>query len=40
MEYKLIQVVELATNELFIGEIVRAYADKDCMTDGKPAVAS
>jgi flavin reductase (DIM6/NTAB) family NADH-FMN oxidoreductase RutF len=38
MECKVIQVVELATNELFIGEIVGAYADAVCMTEGKPDI--
>jgi len=38
MECKLTQVVELATNEVFIGEIVGAYADAECMADGKPDI--
>jgi flavin reductase (DIM6/NTAB) family NADH-FMN oxidoreductase RutF len=31
-------VVELTVDELFIGEIVSAYADEACLTDGKPDV--
>jgi flavin reductase (DIM6/NTAB) family NADH-FMN oxidoreductase RutF len=38
MECKVIQVVELVTNELFIGEIVGAYADDGCITEGKPDI--
>ena len=38
MECKLVQWVELQGNTLFIGEIVGAYADDDCLTDGKPDV--
>lgn len=39
MECRLVQTVALPTNSLFIGEIVGAYADRDCLTDGKPDMA-
>jgi flavin reductase (DIM6/NTAB) family NADH-FMN oxidoreductase RutF len=35
MECRVVQVVELTVDELFIGEIVAAYADEECLTDGK-----
>lgn len=38
MECRLVQVVDLPSNELFIGRIVGAYADEGCMTDGKPDI--
>jgi flavin reductase (DIM6/NTAB) family NADH-FMN oxidoreductase RutF len=38
MECRLVQVVELAVDELFIGEIVSAFADEECLVDGKPDV--
>jgi flavin reductase (DIM6/NTAB) family NADH-FMN oxidoreductase RutF len=38
MECKLATVVDLPTNELFVGEIVGAYADADCCTGGKPDI--
>lgn len=38
MECQLVRTVELPTNDLFIGEIVAAYADEVCMTDGKPDI--
>jgi len=38
MECLLVQSVDLPGNELFIGEIVGAYADEGCLTDGKPDV--
>jgi len=38
MECRLAQVVDLPTNELFIGEIVGAYADKGCLTGDKPDI--
>jgi flavin reductase (DIM6/NTAB) family NADH-FMN oxidoreductase RutF len=38
MECKLVQVVELPSNFLFIGEIVGAYCEERFMTDGKPDV--
>jgi flavin reductase (DIM6/NTAB) family NADH-FMN oxidoreductase RutF len=36
---RLSQVVELPSNDLFVGEIVEAYADEACLTDGAPDVA-
>jgi flavin reductase (DIM6/NTAB) family NADH-FMN oxidoreductase RutF len=36
LECRLIQAVSLATNTLFIGEIVGAYADGRVLKDGKP----
>jgi len=36
MECRLVQTVDLPTNTLFIGEIVGAYADEDCLVDGRP----
>jgi flavin reductase (DIM6/NTAB) family NADH-FMN oxidoreductase RutF len=38
MECRLVQTVELAIDELFIGEIISAYADEACLVDGKPDV--
>ena len=38
MECRLVQTVDLPADEMFIGEIVGAYADADCLTDGKPDV--
>lgn len=38
MECKLVQVVELPSNFLFIGEIVGAYCEERFMTDGKPDI--
>ena len=38
MECRLVQVVELPVDELFIGEIVSAFADEACLVDGKPDV--
>jgi flavin reductase (DIM6/NTAB) family NADH-FMN oxidoreductase RutF len=38
MECRLAQIVELPTNELFIGEIIGAYADEGCCTDGRPDI--
>jgi flavin reductase (DIM6/NTAB) family NADH-FMN oxidoreductase RutF len=38
MECTLVKVVDLPTNELFIGEIVGAYADAECCSDGKPEI--
>jgi flavin reductase (DIM6/NTAB) family NADH-FMN oxidoreductase RutF len=38
MECRLVQVVELAVDEIFIGEIVSAFADEECLVDGKPDV--
>jgi flavin reductase (DIM6/NTAB) family NADH-FMN oxidoreductase RutF len=36
MECKVMETVDLPSNTLFIGEIVRAYTDKLFLTDGKP----
>lgn len=38
MECKLITVLDLPTNEVFVGEIVGAYADAGCCSDGKPDI--
>ncbi len=38
MECRVIQTVDLPADELFIGEIVGAYADPGCLTDGKPDI--
>ena len=38
MECRLVQTVDLPADELFIGEIVGAYADPACLTGGKPDV--
>ncbi len=38
MECKVVQVVDLPSNELFIGAIVGAYANPDCLTEGKPDI--
>ena len=38
MECALIQTVEFATNTLFIGEIIGAYASEECLTDGRPDI--
>ncbi len=38
MECKLVNVVELPTNDVFIGEIVGAYADSEICSDGKPDI--
>ncbi len=35
LECKLVQTVELPTNNLYIGEIVASFADERCMTEGK-----
>ena len=37
-ECKLVDVVSLPSHHLFLGEVVATYADKDCLTDGKPDV--
>lgn len=36
MECKLLQTIELPTNEVFIAEIVNAYSEERYLTDGKP----
>jgi len=38
MECKLVTVLNLPTNEVFIGEIVGAYANAECCSAGKPDV--
>jgi flavin reductase (DIM6/NTAB) family NADH-FMN oxidoreductase RutF len=38
MECKLTTVLDLPTNEVFVGEIVGAYADAGCCSDGKPDI--
>ena len=38
LEGRLYQVVELPANDLFIGEIVAAHADEDCLTHGRPDI--
>jgi flavin reductase (DIM6/NTAB) family NADH-FMN oxidoreductase RutF len=36
LECRLLKVVELPADILFIGEVVAAYGDEGCMTDGAP----
>ncbi len=36
---RLVNVVELPSNDLFIGEIVEAYAEEACLTNGAPDIA-
>ncbi len=38
LECRLYEVVELPGSHLCIGEIVAAYADEDCLTDGQPDI--
>jgi flavin reductase (DIM6/NTAB) family NADH-FMN oxidoreductase RutF len=38
LECKLLQVVPLPTNSLFLGEIVAAYTEDRFLTDGKPDI--
>ena len=38
MECKLNTVLDLPTNEVFVGEIVGAYADTNSCSDGKPDI--
>lgn len=38
MECKLVNVLDLPTHEVFIGEIVGAYANTECCSDGKPDI--
>ncbi len=38
LECRLVQTVELPTNNLYIGEIVASFADERCLTEGKPDV--
>ena len=35
LECRLVQTVELPTNNLYIGEIVASFADERCLTEGK-----
>ena len=37
-ECRLVDTVELPTNDLFIGQIVAAYAEEECLTDGSPDI--
>jgi flavin reductase (DIM6/NTAB) family NADH-FMN oxidoreductase RutF len=39
LECKLVQTVDLQADELIIGEIVAAYLDERCLTDGVPDMA-
>jgi flavin reductase (DIM6/NTAB) family NADH-FMN oxidoreductase RutF len=39
LECRLVQTVDLPADELFIGEILAAYCDGDCVTDGLPNLA-
>ncbi|MFZ2959372.1 MAG: flavin reductase family protein [Candidatus Ozemobacteraceae bacterium] len=38
MECRLVTVLDLPTNEVFIGEIVGAYANPECCSDGVPDI--
>ncbi len=38
MECRLLKTVDLPVDDLFIAEIVRAYADKTCLTGGLPDI--
>lgn len=38
MECRVVQVVDLPSNEFFIGEIVGAYTEERFITDGKPDI--
>ena len=38
MECRLVDVVSLPSHDLFLGQVVAVFADKDCLTDGKPDV--
>lgn len=38
MECRLFNAISLPSHHLFLGEVVATYADKDCLTDGKPDV--
>ena len=37
---KLFQTVDLPTQEIFIGEVVETFVNKDCCEDGKPVLKS
>ncbi|BDZ66906.1 flavin reductase family protein [Methanobacterium ferruginis] len=36
LECKLVDIYEMPTHDLFIGEIIASYADEKILTDGKP----
>jgi flavin reductase (DIM6/NTAB) family NADH-FMN oxidoreductase RutF len=36
---KLIQTVDLPTQEIFIGEVVETFVNKDCCEDNKPVLS-
>jgi flavin reductase (DIM6/NTAB) family NADH-FMN oxidoreductase RutF len=38
MACRLRQVVDLPSNELFIGEVAEAWCEKECLTDGDPDI--
>ena len=38
LECQLTETIDLPTNYLFIGEIIGAYGDENCFTEGKPDV--
>ena len=38
LECRVYEVEVLPANDLFIGEIVAAHADEDCLTDGRPDI--
>ncbi len=38
LECRLVQTVDLPTNDWFIGEIVSAWIEDACLTDGKPDI--
>lgn len=38
MECKLVDVVTLPSHYLFLGEVMGVFADKDCLTGGKPDI--
>jgi flavin reductase (DIM6/NTAB) family NADH-FMN oxidoreductase RutF len=38
LECKLIQTVELPSNNWFIGEIIESYTEETYLTDGKPDI--
>jgi flavin reductase (DIM6/NTAB) family NADH-FMN oxidoreductase RutF len=38
LECKVIETIELPTNSLIIGQIMAAFAEKECLTDDKPDV--
>jgi flavin reductase (DIM6/NTAB) family NADH-FMN oxidoreductase RutF len=38
IECKLVEVVSLPSQFLFLGEVVAVFADQNCLSDGKPDV--